>query len=118
MFPLCVFVIVIAQSLTVSRNAYRTSSEEKRAADRLNEGIIQELRLGAEVHRTVRKYAQSYIKPGMRMIDICERIENATRTLIVENGLKVAANFACALVQSHELTSRFRQALVSQRDAR
>jgi hypothetical protein len=40
----------------------------------------------------VRKYAQKTIKPGMSMIEICELIENGTRTLIEENGLE-AGNY-------------------------
>ncbi len=39
------------------------------------------------LNREVRKYANSFIKPGLLMTDICERIENATRALIEENGL-------------------------------
>ena len=48
---------------------------------------MRDLRAGAEVHRTVRKYVQTYIRPGMSMIDICERLENKTRQLVVENGV-------------------------------
>lgn len=35
--------------------------------------------------RQTRKYVQSFIKPGMKMIDICERLETASRTLIDED---------------------------------
>lgn len=50
--------------------------------------IYNDLRKAAEVHRQVRRYAQKTIKPGMSMIDICEMIENGTRTLVEENGFE------------------------------
>lgn len=53
----------------------------------MSEDMYKEVRLAAEVHRQTRKYAQSFIKPGMLMTDICERIEDSTRKLIEENGL-------------------------------
>ncbi len=37
--------------------------------------MIQDLRKAAECHRQVRKYAQSIIRPGVKLIDICEKIE-------------------------------------------
>lgn len=48
----------------------RITSEETKAMDRLNEDIYKEARLAAEAHRQTRQYMQSYIKPGMKMIDI------------------------------------------------
>lgn len=70
-------------------NLWRTTSEEKRAIERAQYATIaNELRQGAEVHRQVRQYAKRIMKPGMSMIDICEAIENGTRTLIEENGLQ------------------------------
>ena len=48
----------------------RMTSEEKKAIDRMNEDVYKEARLAAEAHRQTRQYMQSYIKPGMTMIDI------------------------------------------------
>jgi len=45
-------------------------------------------RLAAECHRRVRKDAQSWIKPGMKLIDICRRIEQNNRTLVEASGLE------------------------------
>jgi len=64
----------------------RFTSEEKRALDRINTDIYQELRQAAEAHRQTRQYMQRYIKPGMTMIQICEELENTARRLIGENG--------------------------------
>jgi methionyl aminopeptidase len=70
-------------------NTYRTTSEEKRHLDRLNAeagGQLQSLREAAEVHRQVRQYAQSIIKPGIPLAVMCEEIENLNRRLVQENG--------------------------------
>jgi methionyl aminopeptidase len=77
----------------VCRNSYRTTSEEKRQVEMMNEDMLKDVRLAAEVHRQTRKYAQSFIKPGMLMTEICERIEDSTRKLIEENGLAAGTFF-------------------------
>ena len=41
------------------QHAYRSASEEKRAAEKLNEKQIEDLREAAEVHRQVRKFAMT-----------------------------------------------------------
>jgi methionyl aminopeptidase len=80
-------------------NLWRTTSEEKRYLERQNEEHYNNLRKSAEVHRQVRSYAQKNIKPGMRMVDICDMIENGTRALIEENGLEAGVGFptGCSL---------------------
>ena len=39
-------------------------------------------------YRQTRKHIQQFIKPGMRLIDVCERIENTARKLVGECGLE------------------------------
>ena len=73
-------------------NAYRTTSEEKRALDRANCQFLAEYREAAEVHRQVRKYARSIIKPGMGLTEIAEAIENGTRHLTGHMGLEEGDN--------------------------
>jgi methionyl aminopeptidase len=51
------------------------------------------LRKAAECHRQVRKYAQSIIRPGKRLIDICDQIENMNRFLINATGLETGIGF-------------------------
>uniref|UniRef100_A0A914CUZ3 Methionine aminopeptidase 2 n=1 Tax=Acrobeloides nanus TaxID=290746 RepID=A0A914CUZ3_9BILA len=65
----------------------RMTNEEKKALDHSYEEIYKEFRRGAESHRQTRKYVKSWIKPGMTMIDICERLEAHSRRMIQENGL-------------------------------
>ncbi|KAG7644246.1 Winged helix DNA-binding domain superfamily [Arabidopsis suecica] len=80
-------------------NLWRTTSEEKREMERLQKPIYNPLRQAAEVHRQVRKYMRSILKPGMLMIDLCETLENTVRKLISENGLQAGIAFptGCSL---------------------
>jgi len=73
-------------------NAYRTTSEEKRHLDRMNQDFLTDYRQAAEVHRQVRKYAKSVIKPGMSLTEIAETIENGTRHLTGHMGLEEGDN--------------------------
>lgn len=68
-------------------NASRHSSEEKRARERASEAQVQDLRLAAEVHRQVRTWAQSWIKPGIPLMLLTDRIEKKLNTLIEKDGL-------------------------------
>ncbi|KAH9858343.1 peptidase M24A methionine aminopeptidase [Lenzites betulinus] len=86
-------------------NAYRTTSEEKRYQERMEmedpETTYNNIRRGAEVHRQVRQYVRKIIKPGMRMIDIADAIENGTRTLVEEDGLESGVGFPTGLSLNH-----------------
>ncbi|TKA27160.1 Methionine aminopeptidase 2 [Salinomyces thailandicus] len=73
-------------------NAFRTTSEEKKALDRVNSDFLTEYRQAAEVHRQVRKYAQKTIKPGMSLTEIAELIEDGTRHLTGHMGLEEGDN--------------------------
>ena len=70
-------------------NTFRTTSEEKRALDRAQEDLYETVRHAAEVHRHVRKFAQSIMKPGVKLIDMCTQLENKNRELVVEAGFAV-----------------------------
>jgi len=80
-------------------NASRISSAEKRELERLNQYDYDKIRLAAECHRQVRKYAQSYIRPGLTMTEICQRLERKTHELIAANGLECGWGFptGCSL---------------------
>ena len=73
-------------------NSYRITSEEKRYEERMAmedpEVTYKNIRRAAEVHRQVRKYARKFIRPGMRMIDIAEGIENGVRALVEEEMVR------------------------------
>ncbi|EEA27899.1 hypothetical protein EYB25_001137 [Talaromyces marneffei] len=88
-------------------NNYRTTNEEKRYLDRMNNDFLQEYRHGAEVHRQVRQYAQKNIKPGQTLTEIAEGIEDAVRALTGHQGLEEGDNikggmgFPCGLSINH-----------------
>ena len=42
-------------------------------------------------YRQVRRYAQSFIQPGIKLVDMCEKLEECNRRLVKENGLQVWA---------------------------
>jgi len=77
----------------------RQTSAEKKANLTANFDYYNDVRQAAESHRQTRKYMQSYIKPGMKMIDICTTLEDISRKLIAENGLEAGLAFptGCSL---------------------
>lgn len=86
-------------------NAFRTTSEEKRYDEQMAmedpEVTYNNIRRAAEVHRQVRRYARKFIRPGMRMIDIADGIENGTRALVEEEGLDSGVGFPTGLSLNH-----------------
>ena len=79
----------------------RYTSEEARARDRLQNDIYKEMRVAAEAHRQTRRYIRELIKPGMRLIDICETLEATARKLISENGLEAGLAFPTGVSLNH-----------------
>ncbi|KAL5120104.1 Methionine aminopeptidase 2 [Pleosporales sp. CAS-2024a] len=71
-----------------NENAYRTTSEEKRHLDRINNDFLTDYRRGAEIHRQVRQWAKDWIKPGMSLTEIAEGIEDSVRALAGHQGLE------------------------------
>ncbi len=82
-------------------NNYRENSDEKRARDRLQVDIYSKVRQAAEVHRQVRSYAQSFIKPGIKLADMCQMLENKNRELIQEDGLSRGIGFPTGCSLNH-----------------
>ncbi|CAE6418062.1 unnamed protein product [Rhizoctonia solani] len=75
-------------------NSYRTTSAEKKEADRLAsedpETTYQNIRRAAEVHRQVRAHARKHIRPGQTMTDIANNIEEGVRALVEVQGREKA----------------------------
>ena len=89
----------ISQTDTTAKN--RFNSDEARALDRLHIDMYNEVRQAAEAHRQTRKHIQSWAKPGMKMIDICEELEKTARTLINESGLDAGLAFPTGCSRNH-----------------
>lgn len=62
---------------------------------------LKALRKAAECHRQVRKYAQTIIRPGQKLIDICDNLENMNRYLINQKGLKCGIGFPTGCSINH-----------------
>lgn len=71
-----------------NENAYRTTNEEKRLLDRMNDDFLTEYRQGAEVHRQVRQWTQQNVKPGQTLTEIANGIEDGVRALVGHQGLE------------------------------
>eukprot|EP00242_Pyramimonas_sp_CCMP2087_P009111 CAMPEP_0198203692 /NCGR_PEP_ID=MMETSP1445-20131203/7014_1 /TAXON_ID=36898 /ORGANISM="Pyramimonas sp., Strain CCMP2087" /LENGTH=472 /DNA_ID=CAMNT_0043875185 /DNA_START=25 /DNA_END=1443 /DNA_ORIENTATION=- len=80
-------------------NLWRTRSDEKRELERLDANLYNDVRQASEVHRQVRKYVQKIAQPGIRLFDMCEKLEQCTRNLIEERGLQAGVGFptGCSL---------------------
>lgn len=79
----------------------RTSPQELKARERMSEDIYKDFRWAAEAHRQTRQYMKSYIKPGMKLIHICETLEGISRRMIKEDGLKAGLAFPTGVSLNH-----------------
>jgi len=101
MFPSGLYPVGEIQEHPGDFNTFRVTSEEKRAADKMQESIYNEVREAAEAHRQTRRYAQQFIKPGMKMIDIVQKIEACSEKLIRKDGLKRSWGFPTGCSINH-----------------
>ena len=82
-------------------NTYRITSEEKRDAERMLTDLYSSVRYASEVHRQVRKFAQSLIKPGIKLIDLCTALEEKNRELVSEAGFARGIGFPTGCSINH-----------------
>mgnify|MGYP000902721423 CR=1 FL=1 len=69
-------------------NVKRISGPEYRQKDQLTASMVNDLRKAAECHRQVRKSAQPLMRPGIKLIDLCQHIEETNRRLVQASGLE------------------------------
>lgn len=89
------------QEHPLESNVHRISSAELRAQERIQSNLYSKLRHASEVHRQVRHHAQSFIKPGIKLIDMCERLEELNRKLVQEKGLERGIGFPTGCSLNH-----------------
>lgn len=89
------------QPHALESQTYRETSEECRARDRLHEDLYSKMRLGSEIHRQVRNFAQSIAKPGIVLADFCRQLENKNRELTQEHGLSRGIGFPTGCSLNH-----------------
>eukprot|EP00727_Mastigamoeba_balamuthi_P006535 m51a1_g2501 putative methionine aminopeptidase 2b (469) ;mRNA; r:125813-127373 len=78
-------------------NTSRTTNEELRALERLKGPAYDDWRQAAEIHKEVRKWARTWLKPGLPMTTIADRIEGAIRKLSAPDALGAGIAFPCGL---------------------
>ncbi|GAW82890.1 methionine aminopeptidase 2 [Plasmodium gonderi] len=77
------------------------SLKEKKEEEKLSIDYYEDLRKAAECHRQVRKYIQSYVKPGIKMIDIVKETEKKTKELILSHKLNCGWGFPTGCSLNH-----------------
>lgn len=80
----------------------RTTEAERKEKERLERPeLYEKVRHAAEVHRQVRRYAQSFIKPGIMLTDMCNKLEDTNRLLMQEKGLECGPGFPTGCSINH-----------------
>lgn len=69
--------------------------------DKANEEVWNDFRQAAEAHRQVRQHVRGFMKPGMTMIEICERLEDCSRKTIKEDRLNAGLAFPTGCSLNH-----------------
>jgi methionyl aminopeptidase len=72
-------------------NLERTTAEELRhlaAVTNMDDDFLRDYRKAAEIHRQVRKYAQTIAKPGISMTELAREIDDGVRALTGHQGLE------------------------------
>lgn len=69
--------------------------------------MYNDVRKCAEVHREVRRYIRTIAKPGVRLFDLCETLEDSVRKLIEEKGLQVRCIWGCLAMRDAHATVCF-----------
>jgi len=80
---------------------WRQTDEERKANDTIWEDVWNDHRQAAEAHRQTRQYVQSFIQPGMTMIEICEKLEASSRATVGEDGLNAGCAFPTGCSLNH-----------------
>ncbi|KRZ68815.1 Methionine aminopeptidase 2 [Trichinella papuae] len=79
----------------------RLGNSEKERLDATFEEMWRDFRRAAEVHRQTRAWVKSWIRPGLKMIDICEWLENCSRLLVKEDMLNAGLAFPTGVSLNH-----------------
>jgi methionyl aminopeptidase len=73
----------------ICSNVWRTTNEEKRALERLENDIYNEVRKAAEVHRRVRSYCLLFPPSQFRVIFIAHKLNNLMLMFIQSNSCRI-----------------------------
>jgi methionyl aminopeptidase len=84
-----------------NEHAYRLKDDDMIKKDLFLDEQIRCLRQSAEVHRQVRKYAQTIARPGIKMVDLCKNLETVLRNVIEADGIKAGQAFPTGCSLNH-----------------
>lgn len=70
-----------------------TNSNKSTKDDKQIPQLLYDLRRAAECHKIVRRNVQGIIKPGIKILDICNYIENNIKEIFGKNDLKAGVAF-------------------------
>lgn len=84
-----------------NEQAWRSTSEETKVKDLLWNERLTSLRKAAEVHRQVRKHAQSIVKPGIVLVDLCHNIEKCLRNILQADNMEGGQAFPTGVSVNH-----------------
>ncbi|KAF9003885.1 peptidase M24A methionine aminopeptidase [Cyathus striatus] len=86
-------------------NTYRLTSAEKKHIEQLIQSDPEEtyanIRKAAAVHRAVRASVRKYMRPGVKLVDVAEYIEDGVRALVEAEGLEAGIAFPTGVNVNH-----------------
>uniref|UniRef100_A0A7S0DS25 Methionine aminopeptidase 2 n=1 Tax=Amorphochlora amoebiformis TaxID=1561963 RepID=A0A7S0DS25_9EUKA len=93
----------IGEIITMTNPGISSLRDRVKLADRSSGGKVDiiALREAAEVHRQVRQYVYKFIRPGLPLLEVAQRIENATKFLVRQNGTQRGWGFPTGLSVNH-----------------
>ena len=93
--------IVPHPTLPEAQAKERFNSADYKKKDKLitPDSMVHDLRKAAEAHKEARKWLRSWVKPGMTMMEICDKTENKVRELLEGDGVVAGLAFpmGCSL---------------------
>jgi methionyl aminopeptidase len=90
----------IVEYAVKDENLQRTTAGELRhlaAMNNMDDEFLEDYRKAAEVHRQVRQYTQTIVKPGVSLTRIAEEIDDSVRALVGHQGLETGDGLKAGL---------------------
>ena len=83
------------------KGIFRSTSEKMKEKEKDLTEIIYNYRKAAEAHRQIRKYAQTILRPGIKLIDFCQKLETMLRFITNASGTDCGQAFPTGCSLNH-----------------
>ena len=83
------------------KGIWRSTNEPAKEREKNYEFQIQCMRKSAECHRQIRKYAQTILRPGIKLIDFCEKLELMLKFITNARGTECGQAFPTGCSINH-----------------